>query len=181
MEQSFEAKEIQPIKWDSPRLWIVRIFKLSTILLSVLLFIVILHALGNYRRRLGCAINLYGLDSALPVYTNDFEGKLPQAKTWNDLLITYADVDVSAFHCPGSHSAGNTSDYAINAALYTPGKSASGDTVQFFECIAGWNQTGGLDLFYTGNHGNKIGCYNSVRVPEGQFISAEKVGQLKWE
>ena len=99
------------------RLWGPRVLKTSVLVMGILL-ILCLRVVISYARMIRCFINLYGLQPAIAVYQNDFDGDLPSPDAWNDLLIEHTDVLPSVFHCPGSNSAGELSDYAINENLY---------------------------------------------------------------
>jgi hypothetical protein len=131
-------------------------------------------------RQIGCAIQLKCLGTSLLAYMNDFEENLPTANAWNELIIEY-DLTPSAFHCPGSKSAGKTSDYAINSNLYENETSASGDAVLLFDCNPDWNQVGGSEVFTSSNHNSKGGNYNTLGNPEGRFIKSEEIESLNWE
>lgn len=168
------------IQKESKHLWKSRGFRWLFLGVVILLAIVIFNSITYHARLIVCKIHLYCLSPALDVYMNDFDGKLPPADAWNDLLIEFADVNESMFHCPGSKSSGKTSDYAINAHLYES-KLWVRESPLLFECKPGWNQVGGVEIFNSENHKNNGGCYNTSGIPEGQFIIFEEVESLKWK
>lgn len=67
----------------------------------------------NYPERAGaCSGNLKKLSRALLLYAEDYDGKLPAAKTWSDATLPYSDAE--AFRCPASQA---EAGYAFNINL----------------------------------------------------------------
>ena len=87
-------------------------------------------------KRVVCATNLKGLGTALMVYANDYDDKLPTGENWCDLLIEKADVSPKSFTCPSSDSVEGESDYAMNKhAAGIKLSEATEDFVVLFEVI----------------------------------------------
>jgi prepilin-type processing-associated H-X9-DG protein len=63
-----------------------------------------------------CATNLKGLGTALYVYANDYDDRLPP-EDWCDLLIMEADVSPKSFICPVSEEIEGESSYAMNRSV----------------------------------------------------------------
>lgn len=101
--------------------------------------------------RLVCATNVKGLGTAFHVYANDFEGNLPTAESWCDLLVVDCDVSPKSFVCPEFRRKFKflrkfkfgESSYAMNK--HAAGKKLSelpGDMVLMFETDLGWEKGG---------------------------------------
>lgn len=183
MVEPIDDKLGQAIRKQSVCLWKRRSFKLSALIMVILLLVIMVNSIVSRVAIIICRTNLKGIDNGLSVYMFDYKDKLPLADSWNDLLVEYTDVGPTAFQCPGSKSSDKMSDYAINANLYELESSGqwTRDTVVLFECDPGWNKTGGSELFNFTNHRNKGGCYNTASMAEGYFVLTENIGKLTWE
>jgi hypothetical protein len=174
-------EQTELIQTESKRLWKDRGFKWITTAFVILLAIVVFKSVRHHVHLVVCKTNLeYGIGTAMIVYMNDYDSKLPPSGAWNDLLIEYCDVSESVFQCPGSQSEGKISDYSINENLYED-KFWQGDYVGFFESEPGWNQIGDIEIFTFSNHKRKGGCYIKSSFSGVQFVEQEYADRLKWK
>lgn len=72
------------------------------------------HAYFIFTPRLMCGTNLRGLGKIMMTYSTDYNGKLPTASQWCDLLVECTDVNVRTFLCPDSDAVRGESSYAMN-------------------------------------------------------------------
>lgn len=128
-------------------------------------------------QRLVCSTNLQGLGTALVVYTNDYDDKLPTSQKWCDLLISEADVGPMSFRCKGVKE--GPSNYAMNENLIDKGLDVPADMVMLFETVPGWNQVGGPDILTTENHRGE-GCNIVFADGYTKFVRTEDIDSLKW-
>jgi prepilin-type processing-associated H-X9-DG protein len=73
--------------------------------------------------RVVCGTNMKNLGNALVVYADEYDGRLPTAEAWCDLLIEKADVSPKSFVCPSSEDKEGECSYALNK--YVIGKNLS--------------------------------------------------------
>jgi hypothetical protein len=95
-----------------------------------------------------CAANLKSLGGAFVVYIADYD-TYPPADKWCDLLIDHCNVSPKTFICDHSDCVIGESSYAINTNV--AGRRDSElppDMLVLFETTAGWNQSGGLEIFH---------------------------------
>jgi prepilin-type processing-associated H-X9-DG protein len=111
------------------------------ILVMPILLAILMPALGKVKgiaQRTICGVNLKGLGTAMIVYANDYDGQLPPADQWCDLLITTVDVSPKSLVCPDSDTVEGESSYAMN--INAAGKKLDelpADMVLLFETDAG--------------------------------------------
>ncbi len=75
------------------------------IIIVPLLLAILMPALNRVQviaQRVVCGTNLKGLSTAMMVYANDYDDKVPTADEWCDLLIQEVDVSSISFKCPGA-------------------------------------------------------------------------------
>jgi hypothetical protein len=135
----------------------------------------------QYKRRypppgLVCQIQMGILYKTIQVYANDYEGKLPTASKWCDLLHKYSDLDTKHLRCPGDKQ--GPCSYALNE--FVSSINDKENVVLLFESNAGWNQVGGEQLFNTGNHNGKGGF---VLFTNGsiKLVKSEDLSLLQWQ
>jgi hypothetical protein len=135
----------------------------------------------QYKRRypppgLVCQIQMGILYKTIQVYANDYEGKLPTASKWCDLLHKYSDLDTKHLRCPGDKQ--GPCSYALNE--FVSSINDKENVVLLFESNAGWNQVGGEKLFNIGNHGGQGGF---VLFTNGaiKFVKSEELSLLQWQ
>jgi len=126
-------------------------------------------------RRVLCGSKLNVLGNAIKVYSSENDGKYPAPDRWCDLLVEHTDVDKRLFVC---RSAGQgRCHYAINPNCEP---NSPVDMVLLFETKSGWNQFGGPEILTTENHKGK-GCNILFNDGHVEFVTIERLGQLKWE
>ena len=87
------------------------------LVLIPMLLAILMPALSKTRhiaQQVICGANLKGLGNAFIVYTSDYDGQIPPADQWCDLLITKSDVHPRSFICPSSDAIEGESSYAMN-------------------------------------------------------------------
>jgi hypothetical protein len=134
----------------------------------------------QYKRRhpspgLVCRSQMNGLYKAMKIYANDFDGKLPTASKWCDLLQFYCDVNTKWLQCPGDKQ--GPCSYAMNE--FVTSTDDTDEVVLLFESKAGWNLAGGVELFGTDNHDGRGGF---VLFTNGatRFTKTEELSRLTW-
>ncbi len=87
--------------------------------ISLLLFFMgPMSTIQNYDYNPGrCGTNLGGLGKSILNYANDYNGQLPDANKWCDLLIMYEDVEPQNFICTKSDAKYGESSYALNKEI----------------------------------------------------------------
>ncbi len=157
------------------------------VLYLILLFFVgilaaiLLPTLGNVRglsQRLICGTNMQVIGTAVMIYANDYDNKIPDGSNWCTLLEQKVDVSPKLFICPSAD--GDECSYAIN--INAVGKdidSLPADMVLVFESLPGCNQAGGAELLNTENHCD--GC--SILFCDGhvEFVKIEDFTSLLWD
>jgi len=97
----------------------------------------------KYGSKLVCGSNVKGLGTVIKVYAHEYDGRLPTASNWCDLLIAHADVDPRAFRCPESDARVGESTYALNENVVGMKLSEiPGDVVLMFETGFGRTEEG---------------------------------------
>ena len=145
----------------------------------------LMPALSRFKHRaetVVCGANLKGLSTAMTTYTLDYDGRLPTADQWCDLLISEADVSEMSFRCPGAPE--GTCSYALNSNVRTlpttPGsRRDAARLVCIFDSKPGWHQSGGPELLTTEYHGG-AGCNVAFADGHVEFVWAEYMGSLLW-
>jgi prepilin-type processing-associated H-X9-DG protein len=128
--------------------------------------------------RLKCNACLKSLGAAFKLYADDFDGSLPSVGSWCDALGKY--ILPGMLICPSSNARGDQSSYAMNEFIDCKKLAElSSDVVLLFECMPGWNKTGGPEILTTKYHKNE-GC--NVLFADGhvEFVRANKISELKW-
>jgi len=91
---------------------------------SLLLILIAGSSMSGASRKIAervvCGTNLKSLATAITVYANDYDGRIPTASQWCDLLIQEADVLPKHFLCRSSDAVYGESCYALNQ--YVAGK-----------------------------------------------------------
>lgn len=154
-------------------------------------------------KRLVCGTNLKEIGTAVILYADDNDDKIPTPGYWNDLLILEANVNPQKYICKNANLdlfTGGTPDkskfankhvgysdedimqwkscYAMNPNAYS--MSCDGDTVLIFETDkSGWNMYGGPELLSAQNHEDE-GC--NILFVDGQvlFVEKEDFQNLNW-
>ena len=99
-----------------------------------------------------CSENLRSLHKALIMYATDWDGRLPTASKWCDLLVTEVNVPQETFVCPVSEAKIGQSSYALNENVADMHLAEiPPNTVLLFECAPSWNSVGGRGLFIPGH------------------------------
>jgi prepilin-type processing-associated H-X9-DG protein len=129
-------------------------------------------------QRLVCATNLKGLGTAMMVYANDNDDRLPTPGRWCDLLVSETGVGPKSFQCKSVEL--GPCNYAMNENLIGVGFEAPADTVLLFETCPGWNQVGGYDVLSTVGHRGD-GCNILFVDGHTEFIRTESLGRLNWD
>lgn len=146
-----------------------------------IIFAIMMPALNKTKglaQRLVCSTNLRGLGTALVIYTNDYDDKLPTPQKWCDLLISEADVAPMSFRCKGAQE--GPCNYAMNKNLIDNNMEGNpADMVMLFETVPGWNQVGGPDILTTENHRGE-GCNIVFADGHTEFVRTEDIDSLKW-
>lgn len=178
------------------------------IVLVPLLLAILMPALGRVKtiaQRTICSTNLQGLGNAMIVYANDYDGQLPPADQWCDLLISETDVYPGSLICPDSDAVEGESSYAIN--INAAGKKLDelpADMVLLFETELGkeegprteiiearanspvypkrWNQAGGPEIMSTPHsmHTDETGCNIVFIDGHVEFVSGDALQNLLW-
>lgn len=136
-----------------------------------------LSKVKHVAQRVVCGANLQGLSTAMIVYSDSYDGKLPTANQWCDLLMQQADVSEQSFQCPGAPQGACT--YAININLMRLEDTTNPQMVAIFESRPGWNQVGGRELLTTEYHRGE-GCNVAFADGSVMFIRAEDLDTLQW-
>ena len=125
-----------------------------------------------------CGTNILQLNSALRMYTSDYDGRYPTEDKWCDLLVEYPDVDKSLFICKGAQTKGGQEKchFALNPNCEP---NSPNDVVLLFDTKGGWNQFGGPELLTTENHKGK-GCNILFNDGHVEFIRKEELDKLNW-
>lgn len=159
------------------------------IVIMPILMAILMPALSRTKQvaqRLVCGTNLNGLGTALIVYSQDTDGKLPAADNWCDILVNEADVSFKSLICPSDDAVEGQSSYALNRnAAEKHFRNLPYDMVLLFETSAGqmagrnWNLVGGPESITTEHH-NGEGC--NVLFADGSvsFIPADQLHALRW-
>ncbi|MHC4622880.1 MAG: hypothetical protein ACYS4W_03150 [Planctomycetota bacterium] len=134
-----------------------------------------------------CGANLYSIYHVLLLYSTDYEGNLPTAAKWCDLVCGLdigpegypRNISKTSLSCGNAPGAACT--YALNKNLEGIKLSqVPEDIVLLFEAKPGWNQVGGPEILNTDNHEGK-GCNVLFNDGSIKFVQAEEVGELKWK
>lgn len=153
----------------------------------ILNFFVITVPIADYyswraRRKSIQQVNLRSLNSAILIYSNDFDGKFPTEKRWCDLLLSHGYALPQQFLFKGSDVKIGESGYAFNKNL--AGKKLSevpADVVVLFETNFGKDEGGRLGLLgdqdlykQMKNRGNGYG------EGAGKQYASEKIYERRW-
>jgi len=129
-----------------------------------------------------CRRNLLELGVVMLMYADDYDGMLPTASKWCDLLIEYGDVSKNHFFCPSAKS--GPCNYAMNRNVENIGQiytiKARHDMVVLFETYPGWNQVGDFEILTTANHKDK-GCNVLFLDTHVEFVRTKDIPKLKWK
>ena len=153
-------------------------------------FIVATCLLPSRPRRLDpsviCGLKLKELHTALYIYTSEYDGELPTAEYWCDLLVAHMEVAPKSFICPSSNAIEGESSYALNESIVgLKLNEIPKDVVLAFETKPGWNQVGGREDLKTEYHQYR-GCnvlfadfsFSDYNV---RFVETKNLGTLRWE
>jgi prepilin-type processing-associated H-X9-DG protein len=125
-----------------------------------------------------CKANLRQLSLALIMYTDDNDGKFPNASEWGDLVDPYVGSNQQIFSCPNGPE--GIYGYAYNRNLDGIKRhQVDAQTVMIFEADAVWNDAGGADLAAFERH-PRPGCNIGFVDGHVEFVSVERIGELKW-
>jgi prepilin-type processing-associated H-X9-DG protein len=131
--------------------------------------------------RVMCGINLKGLHTAVHIYTSEYDGELPTAESWCDLLVAHMKVAPKSFVCPCSNEKEGKSSYAFNKNVAGMKlDEIPGDVVMLFETTPGWNQVGGPEDLKTEYH-KFNGCNVLFADGYAEFVKTKDLGGLRWE
>jgi prepilin-type processing-associated H-X9-DG protein len=159
-----------------------------------------LNKTKHIAQRVVCGTNLEGLGTAMMVYANDYDGQLPTADQWCDLLITKVDVSTKSLVCPESDAVEGESSYAIN--INAAGKKLDelpADMVLLFETDSGkeegprteiidtrtshpvypnrWNQVGGSEIM---SKIHDTGCNIVFVDSHTEYVTGCALRNLRW-
>lgn len=149
---------------------------------AAVLLAILMPALAKVKvhaQKLVCQTNLKGMANAISYYSLGYDGELPTASKWCDLLVEYSDAGPESFKCKGAPVKG-ASHYVMNPQAQRLGTDAPDDMVLLFETDEpGWNLVGGKEMLSPANHKGK-GC--NVLFINGQvrFVSEAELEQLRW-
>lgn len=127
-----------------------------------------------------CATNLKALSTAMIVYMNDYDDRVPTPEQWCDLLIQKADVSPNCFRCPSAPDI--DFGYAINKNLYTSNlRQMDAQMVMLFEANLGRNGVGGLeDVVCRHCRGGQKACNIAFADGHTELVTEERIAGLKW-
>jgi prepilin-type processing-associated H-X9-DG protein len=156
----------------------------SGIAFSVVFIIVMLFTIfwrpthvRRFSSHVVCHARLKQLAKVMKAYAVDNDGKYPTVDRWCDLLIKHTDIIEKQFRCPGDKK--GPCSYAINSNCEP---NSPNDVVLLFETKGGWNQFGGPEILTLENH-KDIGSGCNILFNDGhvEFVTIERLGQLRWE
>jgi hypothetical protein len=126
-----------------------------------------------------CSLQLRSIHSAINIYGGEYNGMLPTADSWCDLLNKYVDSDGKTFKCPVAKEGRCNFAFNINVNEMKL-DDIPPDVVLLFESEPGWNQVGGPELLTTENH---EGTRCTILTAGGGtgFIKTEDLNRLRWE
>ncbi len=125
--------------------------------------------------------NMKGLKYMLQKYAAEYNGQLPAASNWCDLLIKCSSYSLSTLRHDGCKNDEGLSDYAFNASLSDMKLAETPkDVVLLFETKLAKNPAGGVELINAENHSLK-GCFVLFGDMHIEFVRAEDFNDLRWK
>ena len=155
---------------------------ITVLIFSVVLFAFFAHITSVPRERgiqMKCHVGLKSLGLSFKLYTDDFDGSLPNIESWCDALGKY--ILPEHLICPGSNAKEGQSSYAMNE--YLDGKKLAElppDLVLLFECKPGWNKAGGSEILTTEYHYEGEGCNILFADGHVKLIGVDEISELRW-
>ena len=146
---------------------------------------ILLPALSQVKKvaqRVVCGTNMQALSTAMTVYSNSYDDRLP-TENWCDLLIEGADVSPDSFICLDRETTAGQSSYAMNKNVAGKKMGAlPANVVLFFETETGlFNQLGGPEdaVLRHGNTG-RLGCNIAYADGFTEFVTEDRIAELQW-
>ena len=129
-----------------------------------------------------CLSNLHIQASALSIYAEDYNRRLPMAVNWCDVVKTKSRGGVDFQTCPALPK-GQKGGYAFNSALSSHMTPIAGDTnpVLIFESDPGWNRYGQREILLREprpNHGD--GFAFAFADGHVKWIGKSKTTTVRW-
>jgi len=136
---------------------------------------------GGRPKEIICLNHLAQLRCAFEMYADDNGGKLPDAGHWCDAILTnYCDGAARLFVCPSDRASVVRCSYVYNRSMSSKPWSNDVPVVVLFEvCDAGWNASGGPEVFGK-NSPHKGGCNVLFSDRHVEWISWSRSDELKW-
>ena len=146
---------------------------------------IMMPALSQAKRmsmRVMCGTNMQALSTAMTVYANDYDDRLP-TENWCDLLIEEAAISPRSFICQDTDAVEGQSCYAMNK--YLVGKELGvlpPETVLLFETETGlFNQLGGPeDVALRHGRTGQQGCNIAFTDGHTEFVTEDRIAELQW-
>jgi len=149
----------------------------------------LLPALAQAKQKaqeINCMNNEKQLALAVMIYSGDHTNHFPAAATWCDDIQNEVGGNKNVFRCPAANSTSRC-DYAFNAKLdgIDAGSiSRPSETVLIFESDAGWNASGGTELFPArSRYGGGTGQAFIVAFADGhvEAVTSARLNSLRWD
>lgn len=129
--------------------------------------------------QLHCQVHIRNIRTAIIVYAEENNGRLPKSDTWCDLLKPYVYNPDESFVCPETKKEQCSYSFNMNVSGMKLDEIPP-DVVLLFESKPGWNRVGGPELLNVNNHDGK-GCSVSFANGQQDFIKTEHIDTLRWE
>ncbi len=147
--------------------------------LLLAIFMPALSKANDQAKTVVCKAHLRQLSLGVLMYAGHNDGQYPTASEWGDLVLEYAGSDRELFRCLAGPE--GIYGYAFNKNLDGLKQDrVDPQTVMIFEADAVWNDAGGADLATFDRHG-RSGCYVGFTDGHIEFVTAERIGELKWK
>ncbi len=130
--------------WAIAGIVVASVVVFFVIILAAILYPVFAKAREKAHQRI-CTRNLQQLGSAVRMYAQDYDGKLPPKETWCDALGRYVTRNVE-FRCGGARE--QRCGYAYNSTmpLVLANVKSPNDTVMMFDAKGDWNTVGNSSI-----------------------------------
>ncbi len=146
--------------------------------LLLAIFMPALSKVNDQAKTVVCKAHLRQLSLGVLMYADHNDGQFPTASKWGDLVLEYAGSDRELFRCLAGPE--GIYGYAFNRNLDSLKRDqVDPQTVMVFEADAVWNDAGDLDMAVLDRH-PRPGCNVGFTDGHIEFVSAERIGELKW-